>query len=411
MKKTITNSIFEKESSRRAFIKMATVASGSVIIPAKSFSAKENKLSGIQTEPGYRKLKDIVIYKDSMFYSSFPSVIKKPDGELLLAFRRAPDRTIFGESGTGHIDPNSYLMAVRSTDGENWTKEPELLYAHPFGGSQDPCLLQLKDGTILCTSYGWAIVRKDGLPNLKKPYLHAGWGTFLGGYVLRSVDGGSNWQKPVYPPHVEQEIYYNAYGKAVPAYNRGALCEGKDGRIFWAVAVHDKKNKTSVHLLISKDKGVTWDYSCPIAVDDKISFNETSIYETPKGDLVAFLRTSGLDDQACIARSTDGGKTFDPWHSMKFQGHPLNALCLPDNRVLLTYGFRHKPYGIRARVLNADCSDFFSAAEIILRDDAVNSDIGYTWPVQLDEKRVLVIYYFNMDNNTRHIAGTILSME
>jgi sialidase-1 len=36
---------------------------------------------------------------------------------------------------------------------------------------------------------------------------------------------------------------------------------------------------------------------------------------------------------------------------MGFQGHPLHVLRLPDNRELLTYGYRHKPYGIRACIL------------------------------------------------------------
>lgn len=79
---------------------------------------------------------------------------------------------------------------------------------------------------------------------------------------------------------------------------------------------------------------------------------------------------------------------------MGFQGYPLNALRLPDNRVLLTYGYRHKPYGIRARILNEECTDYYSTLEIILRDDGVNGDLGYIWPVQLDENRILVVYYF-----------------
>jgi len=166
-----------------------------------------------------------------------------------------------------------------------------------------------------------------------------------------------------------------------------------------------------VHLLISSDKGKTWKYSCPVAEDEKVTFNETSVYETPGGDIVAFIRTADFNDQACIARSMDGGKSFGKWQSMGFQGHPLNALRLPDGRVLLTYGYRHKPYGIRARILNAECSDFATSAEIILREDGGNSDIGYTWPVLMGKNRILVTYYFNIDNGTRHIAGTILEIE
>lgn len=333
--------------------------------------------------PGVQKIKDILIYLDTAFYASFPSVIKRADGEILVAFRRAPDRKIFGEKGTSHVDPNSYLVMVRSGDnGETWTKEPELIYSHPFGGSQDPCLLQLRDGTLLCASYGWAFVRPDGLANLKQPYFESGGAIFLGGYLIRSTDGGKTWQKVIYPPHIKPEINYNAYGSPVPAYNRGALYEAKDGRILWIVAAHDRTKKTSNHLIVSKDKGLTWEYVAPVAEDAKVAFNEASVIETPKGDIVGFLRTAHFEDQAVISRSTDGGKTFK-WESMGFQGHPLNALRLPDNRVLLTYGYRHKPFGIRARILNAECTDFATAPEIVLREDGGNGDIGYTWPVQL----------------------------
>ncbi|QEC53741.1 BNR repeat protein [Anseongella ginsenosidimutans] len=374
-------------------------------------NAGQAESNGGQTVAGVRKIKDLVIYKDARFYSSFPSVVRKQDGELLVAFRRAPDRTIFGEKGNMHVDPNSYLVMVRSADGETWTAEPELLYAHPFGGSQDPCLLQLRNGTLLCASYGWAFVRPDGIPNLKKPVFQAGPATFLGGYLLRSTDGGDSWEPPVYPPQVPVEKHYNAYGIPLPAYNRGALYEGADGRIYWAVAATDTSGRTSVHMLISDDEGRNWQYTSPVAADEKVAFNETSVYETPKGDVVAFLRTAGFDDQACIARSKDGGKTFGKWESMGFRGHPLNALRLPDNRVLLTYGYRHPPFGIRARILNAECTDFETAPEIILREDGGNGDIGYTWPVQLDKHRVLVVYYFNKDNKTRYIAGTILEID
>jgi hypothetical protein len=50
------------------------------------------------------------------------------------------------------------------------------------------------------------------------------------------------------------------------------------------------KRLTSVHLVTSVDRGETWRYECPIATDDKVMFNETSLVRTPKGDLVAFMR-------------------------------------------------------------------------------------------------------------------------
>ncbi len=368
-------------------------------------------------QTGAVKIKDLVIYEHPDYYSSFPSVVKKEDGEIIVAFRRAPDRSVFGESGTNHVDPNSYLVYVRSRDnGLSWTKEPELLYAHPFGGSQDPCLYLLRDGTLICTSYGWAFVREEGLDNMSEAVSKNQNGSvFLGGYNLRSTDGGETWDGPMYPPNLPDEKRVTAMGDPLSAYNRGSMYEGKDGRLFWVVAGSydpEDRGKTGNFLLISEDKGLTWEYSCPVATDEKAVFNETSVYETPQGDLVAFMRTARLEDQACIARSTDAGKSFGPWKKMGFQGHPLQATRLPDDRVLLVYGYRHKPYGIRARILNAECTDYETAEEIVLRTDGGGSDIGYPWASVIDENHVLVTYYFYTDDDrTRHIAGTVLELE
>lgn len=381
-----------------------------LILATTSFCSSKEAAESSAENMKWVKTKDIVIYEDFQFYSSFPSVVKSDNNDFIVAFRRAPDRRIFSERGNSHVDPNSYLMMARSADGESWSKDPKLIYSHPLGGSQDPCLLKLKDGTLLCTSYVWTFVRPDGVENLKRPVMNIGGGVvFMGGYLVRSKDDGNNWSEPIYPPHIDEDIYLNVLGEPLPAYNRGALYEGENGRIYWVVAVNDSLpiNKTSNHLIVSDDKGLTWGYSGLVATDDNASFNEASIYETPKGDLVAFLRTANMDDQACISRSTDGGRTFK-WEKMGFQGHPLNAIRLPDERVLLTYGYRHAPFGIRARILNPECTDFATAPEIVLRNDGSNGDIGYTWPVMLDDKRVLVVYYFNRDNGIRYIAGTIL---
>ncbi|HEY2950958.1 MAG TPA: sialidase family protein, partial [Verrucomicrobiae bacterium] len=292
---------------------------------------------------GVRKLADVVIYEDAKFYAAFPSIVRRPKGELLVGFRRAPDRRLLGEPGITHTDPNSQLVLVRSGDGgKTWSREPQLIFAHPFGGSQDPCLVQLHDDTIVCSSYAWARSQPDAIARLKPPTARAGDYVFLGGYLMRSHDGGKSWQGPIIPPPCRGEANLDIFGRTVPAYNRGAMCEGKDRRLYWVVASGNTTapHRSATHLLISADKGDTWAYSCPVAQDAKIEFNETSLYETPKGNLVAFLRTEGFNDHTVIARSSDRGRSFQ-WQDAGFQGHPHHAIRLPDNRVLLVYGYRH----------------------------------------------------------------------
>lgn len=360
-------------------------------------------------ETGLRKVEDLTIYADARFHCAFPSLVRRPDGELLVAFRRAPDRRLLGEKGVLHVDPNSYLVLVRSRDdGRTWTKEPQLIYSHPFGGSQDPCMVQLSDQSIVCTSYGWAPVTADALaklpagtmPHYSKRFV------FMGGYLVRSVDGGNTWSAPIFPPAAAGETRVDLVGRPLPAYNRGAMCEGRDGRLYWVVAV-----RGATQLMVSGDKGATWQDAGVVARDAKATFGETSLYETPKGDLVAFMRTGGLDNRLAIARSSDRGRTFQPWVDAGFQGLPFYALRLPDQRVLLVYGYRTKPFGIRARVLDAECTNAATASEIVLRDDGGTADLGYPWAGVIGKNRVLVVYYFNQADGPRTIDGTVLQLE
>lgn len=363
-------------------------------------------------EPPLTKEKDIVIYEDASFYSAFPSVITRPSGELLVAFRRAPERRQLGESGTSHTDPNSYLVLVRSSDNAaTWSTEPELIFAHPFGGSQDPCMNQLQDGSIICSSYGWARLNDDAAAKIDSTLRHGNF-VFMGGYLVRSEDGGDHWEGPILPPPVPGAVTKTVFGTPSPAYNRGAMSQGTDGTLYWAVAAQSQLSprRAQTHLMVSENGGLGWEYRSPIASDATASFNETALYHTPKGVLVAFMRTADFDDHTVIARSFDNGKTFQPWEDTGFQGHPHYALRLPDERVLLVYGYRHAPYGIRARVLDPECTDASEAEEFVIRDDGGSGDLGYPWATMMADGRVLVTYYFNKENGTRHIAGTILSV-
>ena len=81
-------------------------------------------------------------------------MLRRANGEGQAAFRRGANCRLLGEEGPLLTDANSQLVLVRSRDqGESWGKEPELIYANPFVGSQDPCLVRLSDGTLICTRH------------------------------------------------------------------------------------------------------------------------------------------------------------------------------------------------------------------------------------------------------------------
>ena len=362
-----------------------------------------------------RRAEHVVIYSDDDFYAAFPSIVSSPDGELLVAFRRAPERRKYFAPGCTHCDPNSYLVLVRSRDlGRTWSKEPELIYAHPMGGSQDPCMVQLGDGSLLVTSYAWMLLPEQGIEHGLTPHGPGGDGwafTFLGGYVMRSRDVGRTWEGPIFPPQLEDEAG-RFPGVPIRAMNRGAMTQADDGNLYWVVARSPKSspNRTALDLMISRDGGLAWEHCGPVAVDDRVGFNETSIVQTARGDLVAFVRTENFDDHGVFVRSRDMGTTWEPWQDMGIVGHPYHALRLPDDRVYLIYGYRHEPYGVRARVLDPECTRF-DTEEIVLRDDGGGGDLGYPWSCLTADGRVLSVYYFSQGDGVRHIAGTFLELD
>ena len=368
-----------------------------------------------------RKAEDIVVSRNSGFYAAFPSIVSRPDGELLVAFRRAPERRRLGVSSCTHVDPNSYLVLVRSPDqGRSWSAQPELIYAHPMGGSQDPCMVQLDDGSLLVTSYFHILLPCSGVAALeraepgkiyydnKETY---GWpSTPGGGYLMRSADNGRTWQGPIIPPQLADQLP-GLCGLPSPLMNRGAMVQARDGRLYWIVYTHPKTSpgRTRLDLVVSEDRGLTWRHEGIVAVDDRVAFNETSLVETAAGELVAFVRTEGLDGRTVVVRSKDYGRTWKHWEDTGFFGYPHHGLRLKDGRVFLVYGYRQKPFGIRARVLDPECRDF-AAREIVLRADGGGGDLGYPWSCLTRDGRILVVYYFNREEDglLRHIAGTFL---
>lgn len=87
-------------------------------------------------------------------------------------------------------------------------------------------------------------------------------------------------------------------------------------------------------------------------------------------------------------------------------GNPASMIKLKDDRLALTYGWRHDPYGIRAMISDDDGQTW--GPELVLRHDGASWDLGYPRTVQRnDGKCVTVYYYHHPDQPERYIAATI----
>ncbi|MCA9101263.1 MAG: exo-alpha-sialidase [Planctomycetales bacterium] len=87
-------------------------------------------------------------------------------------------------------------------------------------------------------------------------------------------------------------------------------------------------------------------------------------------------------------------------------GNPATLTRLDDERLALVYGWRHAPYGIRARI-SPDGGQTWGG-EIILRDDGRNWDLGYPRTVRRADGQLVTVYYFNdHSQRERFIAATV----
>jgi hypothetical protein len=107
---------------------------------------------------------------------------------------------------------------------------------------------------------------------------------------------------------------------------------------------------------------------------------------------------------AVICHSYDGGKTWPQWdESPAGDGEtrrlriPGSVVRLPDNAVLITYGYRQYPFGVRALVSRDGGKKFDVDVEYILADSYLLRDCGYPSTVCLHDGTIITVAYAVQD--------------
>ena len=114
--------------------------------------------------------------------------------------------------------------------------------------------------------------------------------------------------------------------------------------------------------------------------------------------------------------SEDHGRTWEFLSRVNDFGAPGSLVVKRDGRLVMVYGYRLMPSGIRAKVSEDGGRTW--GTELIIRDDGGSPDVGYPNAWELDDGRIGTIYYFNskddpvqVNGGVRHIQRSIFSID
>ena len=334
----------------------------------------------------------------------FPVLALLDDGRLCCAFRTG---------ATHRLCPSEISLSFSADRGTSWSD-----YRVAVRGDADreidvrnPTLGTSADGHLVL---GYGIV-EGFAPNDVGVEEHKRWME-----MIRSDDDGNTWSEPVKVPAP-------AGTTLSPHGQMRTLADGT--LVFNARGSHELRRYADdpglpvriSYLYRSHDGGLTWDE--PTAIEDGASETGFVALDDTHGagtHWVGYVRHNDRPNR--IAHSYDAGKTWERWDDSVPQGtaghatpeilgqgnwrivngrvqkpSPGSPVVLPDGRVLITYGYRAYPFGVRAIVSRDGGNAFDIEREYVLSDTGYSWDCGYPSTVCYDDGTIVTVAYTIMD--------------
>ncbi len=343
-------------------------------------------------------IKNVIVYRESGKYAGWPANhgVWHWGNEILVGFEVGD----FKYSETRHsIDwdrPAQHVLARSLDGGETWKIEHPLSLRAPDGAKvanvpTEPGGKQPLDcpGDINFTDPNFALTAR-------MEDVDVGPSRFYYSY-----DRGKSWQGPFRLPD---------FGQKGIAARTDYLVDGPHDLTMLLTAAKSNGKEGRVICVRTHDGGKTWkmlSFVGPEPEANDKALMPSSVRLSDRVILSAIRHTSWIE----LYRSDDNGST---WKFLSrpvpntgvHNGNPPFLVKLQDGRLVITYGFRSEPYGIRARLSSDDGKTWGS--EIPLRTDGGAWDLGYTRTVQRPDGKLVTVYYFNDRKDTeRYIGATI----
>ncbi len=346
-----------------------------------------------------------VICRQPGRYIGWPTIAKAANGELFIVFSGDRD---------AHVDPFGKTCFMRSSDnGETWS-DAVVITDTPLD-DRDAGLCVAPDGSLVVSwftsHYEDYLAMKQYTQGEEERWQQAlsqvseedvvRWthaearasDRRIGHWTRRSPDRGDTWEDPV---------------PSIACTPHGPIVLADDSLLFvGTISFARTEGEAMLGAAQSLDNGRSWELIGSLSammstVEEDGGYAylcEPHAIEVAPGHILGMARyedrRSGEREPSLLWQfeSHDGGRTWSEPVCTDILGKPPHLTRLSDGRILLTYGYRHEPFGQRACLSHDGGATWDFDSEIVLRDDAPSSDLGYPASIECDDGTILTVYY------------------
>jgi hypothetical protein len=310
--------------------------------------------------------------------------------ELVVGFESGYFQLNPGHHAIDRARPAEHLLARSRDGGKTWAIErPESLQPPdgamvagvPAAGGKQP---------VVCTE-AIEFTHPDFAMTLRMTSIHDGESRYYYSY-----DRGHSWKGPCNLPN---------FGQPGTAARTDYIVNGPGDLTALMAAAKRDRHEGRVIAVRTRDGGRSWNMTGFVGPEPEDFAIMPSTVRLGPAELVSAIRRRHWID---VWRSDDNGET---WHflnqaAVQTGGNPPSMLRLPDGRLVLTFGYRLKPPGIRARISRDNGLSW--EKDIVLREDGGCFDLGYTRTLRRADGKLVTAYYYNdAEDKERYIAATI----